>query len=168
MRDEFAKASTALLDDCRSRSLRIATAESCTGGMVAGALTDIAGSSEVFDCGFVTYSNEAKTRMLGVPAALIAAHGAVSADVARAMAESALAHSTADIAVAITGVAGPGGGSPQKPVGLVHFALAQRGGETKHVERRFGPLPRAAIREAAVMQALALLSEAAQSKFRKS
>ena len=163
MRDEFVKAATALLDDCRRRALRIATAESCTGGMVAGALTDIAGSSEVFECGFITYSNEAKTQMLGVPAALIAAHGAVSADVARAMAEGALAHSTADLAVAITGVAGPGGGSAQKPVGLVHFALAQRGGETTHVERRFGPLPRAAIRATAVMQALTLLREAAQS-----
>ncbi|RTL87400.1 MAG: CinA family protein [Hyphomicrobiales bacterium] len=141
----------------RARGLVAATAESCTGGLVAGAITDIAGSSEIFDRGFVTYSNEAKRDMLGVPEALILAHGAVSADVARAMAEGALAHSRADLAVAITGIAGPGGGSAEKPVGLVHFALARRGAATRHVERRFGPLTRSEIRESAVQQALEML-----------
>jgi nicotinamide-nucleotide amidase len=141
----------------RARGLVAATAESCTGGLVAGAITDIAGSSEIFDRGFVTYSHESKRDMLGVPEALILAHGAVSADVARAMAEGALAHSRADLAVAITGIAGPGGGSAEKPVGLVHFALARRGAATRHVERRFGPLTRSEIRESAVQQALEML-----------
>jgi nicotinamide-nucleotide amidase len=144
----------------KSAGLRIASAESCTGGLVAAALTEAPGASEVFERGFVTYSNDAKTDLLGVPAPLIAAHGAVSAEVARAMAEGALAHSRADIAVSITGVAGPGGGSVEKPVGLVHFACARRDGVVVHVERRFGPLSRAAIRAAAVEQALDLLIDA--------
>ncbi len=146
-----------LLVALRDRKLVAATAESCTGGLVAGAITDIAGSSEIFDRGFVTYSNEAKRDMLGVPEALIIAHGAVSAEVARAMAEGALAHSAADLAVAITGVAGPGGGTAEKPVGLVHFAVARRGRSTQHVERRFGPQGRRAIREGSVQQALEML-----------
>lgn len=137
----------------------MATAESCTGGLVSAALTDVPGSSDVFDRGFVTYSNEAKTDLLDVPAPLIAAHGAVSAEVARAMAVGALAHSLADIAVSVTGIAGPGGGSAEKPVGLVHFACARRGGGVVHVERRFGPLARVEIRAAAVEQALDLLIE---------
>jgi nicotinamide-nucleotide amidase len=144
----------------KERGLRLATAESCTGGLVSAALTDVPGASAVFDRGFVTYSNEAKIELLGVPAALIEAQGAVSAGTATAMAEGALKNSLADVAVSITGVAGPGGGSPEKPVGLVHFACARRGGETVHVERRFGPLSRAAIRELAVEQALDLLIEA--------
>jgi nicotinamide-nucleotide amidase len=114
-------------DTLRSRGLMLATAESCTGGMIAAACTAIAGSSDWFERGFVTYSNEAKTEMLGVDAALIAAHGAVSAEVARAMAEGALAHSHADLSVAVTGVAGPGGGSRDKPVGTVWLALARKG-----------------------------------------
>jgi nicotinamide-nucleotide amidase len=141
----------------KMRSLKIATAESCTGGLVAAALTDIAGSSEVFDRGFVTYSNEAKMEMLGVPAGTLAAHGAVSAETARAMAQGALAHSAADISVAITGIAGPGGGSAEKPVGLVHFACASRDRGVIHVERRFGPLSRTEIRQAALDQALDML-----------
>jgi nicotinamide-nucleotide amidase len=137
------------------------TAESCTGGLVAAALTDIAGSSSAFDRGLVTYSNSAKIELLGVPAETIANFGAVSAETARAMALGALAHSTCDIAVAITGVAGPGGGSIEKPVGLVHFACARRGEvEAAHVERRFGPLSRSEIRAAAVEQALDLFLEA--------
>lgn len=119
------------------RGERLATAESCTGGLVAAALTAIAGSSSVVERGFVTYSNEAKTEMLGVPPALIATHGAVSREVALAMAEGALRHSRADAAVAITGIAGPGGGSEDKPVGLVHFALARRGEPIKHAQYRF-------------------------------
>ena len=139
----------------------IATAESCTGGLVAGLLTAVPGSSAVVERGFVTYSNAAKTEAIGVPAELVAAHGAVSAPVARAMAEGALAHSRADVAVAITGIAGPGGGSADKPVGLVHFGLATTGAPVRHRERRYGDLGRAEIRRRAVADALALLEEAA-------
>jgi nicotinamide-nucleotide amidase len=140
----------------RNKGWKLATAESCTGGMVAAAMTDIAGSSDVFDRGFVTYSNSAKSDMLGVPAAMIKRHGAVSEAVARAMAEGALRNSIADVAVSITGVAGPGGGSDEKPVGLVHFACATKE-KTEHLEMRFGDLTRAAIRKAAVRQALQLV-----------
>ena len=143
----------------RSKGWTMATAESCTGGMVAAAITDIAGSSDVFDRGFVTYSNAAKTDMLGVPAAMIAQHGAVSETVARAMAEGALKHSAAAVAVSITGVAGPGGGSVAKPVGLVHFACATKQ-KTVHLEMRFGDLGRASVRKAAVAQALQLVFDA--------
>ena len=141
----------------RRRGLKLATAESCTGGMVASAMTDIAGSSEVFDRGFVTYSNDAKSAMLAVPAILIADHGAVSAEVAVAMAEGALTHSQADIAIAITGIAGPTGGNVAKPVGLVHFACAMDGAETIHVEKKFGNLSRAEIRTKATESALGLV-----------
>jgi nicotinamide-nucleotide amidase len=141
----------------RRRGLKLATAESCTGGMVASAMTDIAGSSEVFDRGFVTYSNDAKSAMLAVPAILIADHGAVSAEVAVAMAEGALTHSQADIAIAITGIAGPTGGNVAKPVGLVHFACAMDGADTIHIEKRFGNLSRAEIRTKATESALGLV-----------
>ncbi len=118
----------ALAHALRAAGLKLATAESCTGGLIAAACTAVAGSSDWFERGFVTYSNEAKTEMLGVPATLIAAHGAVSAEVAQAMAEGALTHSHADLAVAVTGIAGPGGATPGKPVGTVWLALARRGG----------------------------------------
>lgn len=150
----------AVLDACRARGWRVATAESCTGGMVAALLTEIAGSSDVVERGFVTYSNEAKAEMLGVDPALIASHGAVSEAVSRAMADGALARSRADLAVSITGVAGPGGGSAAKPVGLVHLALAQCGGSTRHRERRYGALTRSEVREAAAGDVLALLLDA--------
>ena len=150
---------TALLSRARACGLKIATAESCTGGLVAGLLTEIPGSSDVVERGFVTYSNEAKTALLKVPADLIAANGAVSGEVAIAMALGALDHSLADISVAITGVAGPGGGTAAKPVGLVHFAAARRGDQTIAREWRFGDLGRAGIRLAAVAAALALLGE---------
>lgn len=153
----------ALLDAYRGRGWMIATAESCTGGLVAGRLTDVAGSSAVVERGFVTYSNEAKTQMLGVDAALIAAQGAVSEPVARAMAEGALARSRADVAVAITGVAGPGGGTAAKPVGLVHFGLARSDAPTRHLERRYGDLGRAEIRSMAVADALGLLAAALET-----
>lgn len=146
----------------RNHSLMAATAESCTGGLVAAALTNIPGSSEVFDRGFVTYSNAAKQEMLGVPQSVLEAHGAVSAQTARAMAEGGLVHSRADLCVAITGVAGPGGGTAQKPVGLVHFACARRGGGLRLLERRFPDAGRAAIRAAAVGEALDLLLAMAQ------
>jgi nicotinamide-nucleotide amidase len=151
----------AIVAGCAAKGLTIATAESCTGGLVASALTEISGSSAVVDRGFVTYSNAAKTAMLGVPAALIERVGAVSEEVARAMAEGAIAHSRADLAVAITGVAGPTGGSPEKPVGLVHFAAARRGGATVHVERRFGDIGRSEVRLASVAVALTMLRDLA-------
>ncbi|KAB2917930.1 MAG: CinA family protein [Hyphomicrobiaceae bacterium] len=149
-----------LLDACRRCKLRVATAESCTGGLIAGLLTEIPGSSDVVERGFVTYSNEAKVEMLGVPADLIRTHGAVSEAVARAMSEGALAHSRADIAVAVTGVAGPGGGSAAKPVGLVHLALARTGRPTQHRELRLGDIGRGPVRHATVAAALDLLREA--------
>ena len=124
----FEPAVLALAQALRAAGLTLATAESCTGGLIAAACTAVAGSSDWFERGFVTYSNQAKAEMLGVPAALIAAHGAVSAEVAQAMAEGALAHSRADLAVAVTGIAGPGGATPGKPVGTVWLALAGRGG----------------------------------------
>jgi len=147
-----------VLATARARGLKIATAESCTGGMVAMNLTAIAGSSDVVDRGFVTYSNAAKMAMIGVPERLLAAHGAVSAEVAAAMAEGALRASDADLAVAITGVAGPGGGSAEKPVGLVHLAAASRDGQVNRIERRYEPaLGRAGIRKAATRDALLML-----------
>jgi nicotinamide-nucleotide amidase len=145
-----------LIRALRNKGWKLTTAESCTGGMVSAAMTDIAGSSDVFDRGFVTYSNDAKSDMLGVPAGMIVEYGAVSEAVARAMAEGALRNSIADVAVAITGIAGPGGGSAEKPVGLVHFACATKQ-QTQHVERRFGDIGRAAVREASVEQALQLV-----------
>jgi nicotinamide-nucleotide amidase len=150
----------ALLKRFEAHGSRIVTAESCTGGLVAGLLTEVPGSSAVVERGFVTYSNEAKADMLGVPADLIAEHGAVSEPVARAMAEGGLRRSQADVAVAITGIAGPGGGTGAKPVGLVHFAVAARGGRTTHLERRYGDLGRALVRQRAVEDALALLNGA--------
>jgi len=156
-----------LLDRARAKGLRLATAESCTSGLVAAALTDIAGASDVFDRGFVTYSNAAKSDMLGVADALLKAHGAVSAEVACAMALGAIDRSLADVAVAVTGVAGPGGGSLEKPVGLVHFACARRGGGVDHIERRYGPLSRAEIRAAAVMQALDMMIDAVDAAQRR-
>jgi nicotinamide-nucleotide amidase len=150
----------ALLAAYRAREARIATAESCTGGLVAALLTDISGSSDVVERGFVTYSNDAKSELLSVPSGTIAAHGAVSELVARAMASGALGASRADVAVAVTGVAGPGGGSAAKPVGLVHLACATRGGVIAHVERRYGDLGRAGVREAALLDALGLLEKA--------
>jgi nicotinamide-nucleotide amidase len=160
MRPEMTNRAATLLDAYREKGLKIATAESCTGGLVAALLTEISGSSSVMERGFVTYSNEAKIELIGVPAELIAAHGAVSEPVARAMAEGALAHSRADVAVGITGVAGPTGGTATKPVGLVHFGLARKGAATIHLERRYGDLGREIVRRRAVEDALALLEQA--------
>lgn len=145
-----------LIARCRSKGLKLATAESCTGGLIAGLITSVPGSSDVLDCGFVTYSNEAKTRMTGVPAELVMRHGAVSAEVARAMAEGAIAHSAADIAVAVTGVAGPGGGTAAKPVGLVHCAAARKGHATQTRELRLGGIGREAVRLRTVEEAVAM------------
>ena len=148
-----------LLDICRARGNRIATAESCTGGLVAGLLTELPGSSDVVERGFVTYSNEAKQECLGVSAALLQQYGAVSEPVARAMAEGTLVHSRTDLAVSVTGVAGPGGGSAAKPVGLVHLGVSRAGGITLHREYRFGDIGRGEVRMKAVEAALALLLE---------
>jgi nicotinamide-nucleotide amidase len=148
-----------LLADARAKGLKIATAESCTGGLVAGVLTEIAGSSDVFERGFVTYSNQAKRDLLGVPGALIRQHGAVSEAVARAMAEGAIRNSTAQLSVAITGIAGPGGGSDEKPVGLMHITAARAGEASLHRECRFGDIGRSEIRLASVETALAMLMQ---------
>jgi nicotinamide-nucleotide amidase len=146
-----------VLDGCQRRRWRLTTAESCTGGLVAAALTEIAGSSAVFDRGYVTYSNDAKAALLGVPEHLLASYGAVSSQVAAAMAQGALSRADADLAVAVTGVAGPGGGSVAKPVGLVYFATAVQGGDILgHVEQ-FGDLGRGPVRQAALTTALTLL-----------
>jgi nicotinamide-nucleotide amidase len=158
---ELVERGRALLDLCRAKKLRIAAAESCTGGLVAATLTEIAGSSDVFERGFVTYSNEAKQAMLGVPAATLASHGAVSRETAEAMAKGALAHAPVELAVSITGIAGPGGAVAGKPVGLVHFAAAARSGALIHRERRYGDVGRAEVRRASVIEALAMLSELA-------
>jgi nicotinamide-nucleotide amidase len=167
--DDILALAEEVLSKARAQGLKIATAESCTGGLVAGALTAIAGSSDVFERGFVTYSNAAKSELLGVAPDLVKAHGAVSREVAIAMAMGVLGHSSADLAVSVTGVAGPGGGSAQKPVGLVYFgataAPADRNGQRLDLdfaggsvaESRFGDLGRDRIREEAVRQALRLL-----------
>ena len=156
---EMRDAAERVLHACRKRGLKLVTAESCTGGLVAATLTAIAGSSDVVERAYVTYANEAKREMLGVPWDALLGHGAVSDPVARAMAEGAIKNSTADVAVAITGIAGPGGGSAAKPVGLVHFACTTES-KTSHLVVRFGDLGRAGIRQAAVREALQLILEA--------
>ncbi|MCX5514851.1 damage-inducible protein CinA [Kaistia algarum] len=155
-------AAEALIQRLAKAGLTVATAESCTGGLIAGTLTEVSGSSAVVDRGYVTYSNEAKTDMLGVPAELIAHVGAVSREVALAMVEGALARSGADLAVAVTGIAGPNGGSPEKPVGLVHFGIARRGHPARHDVQIFAGLDRSGVRLATVAHALKLLGEAAE------
>jgi nicotinamide-nucleotide amidase len=164
MSDDLRAAATAVLEACRARGLKVATAESCTGGLVAGALTDIAGSSDVLDRGFVTYSNEAKQQMLGVPVDILRDHGAVSRQTAEAMARGALGAGNADLVVAITGIAGPGGGNADRPVGLVHFAAASRNGALTHAEMRYGDIGRSAVRQKSVLQALMMLKELAEKR----
>lgn len=156
MDSKLIDAAEMLLNKCSAAGLKLATAESCTGGLIAACLTEVPGSSNVVDCGFVTYSNEAKTQMLGVPAELIEAHGAVSEAVVRAMAEGAIARSRADIAIAVSGVAGPGGGTPKKPVGLVHLAATRRGGVTKHLAEDYGNVGRGEVRARTVADAFIL------------
>ena len=158
--DDIVALADEVLNAARAQGVMVATAESCTAGLVAAALTVAAGSSDVVERGFVTYSNEAKAEMLGVDAGVIEREGAVSEAVARAMAEGALAHSRAALAVSITGIAGPGGGSPLKPVGLVHFAIARSGEPTVHLEQKFGDLGREAVRLASLRTALNLLLDA--------
>ncbi len=148
-----------LLASCRARGLRLVTAESCTGGLVSALLTEVAGSSDVFERGFITYSNAAKIETLGVASALIDRHGAVSAAVAVAMAEGALKHSRADVAVSVTGVAGPGGGTAQKPVGLVYIAVERRGSSAEASRFHFAGPSRHDIRLESVREALRLVTE---------
>jgi nicotinamide-nucleotide amidase len=159
--EQTTAAARRVLDACRARGWKLATAESCTGGLVVAALTEIAGSSDVVDRGFVTYSNAAKEMMVGVPRAIIEAHGAVSGQTAAAMAKGALDHSAADVSVAITGIAGPGGGSAEKPVGLVYFAAATRDGRLLQRLQRYGDIGRAEVRERSVLEALSLLERLA-------
>ncbi|MET4633139.1 CinA family protein [Kaistia defluvii] len=154
----------ALIELCTARGLKIATAESCTGGLIAGVLTEISGSSAVVDRGFVTYSNAAKADMLGVPKGLIERVGAVSQEVALAMAAGALAKSKADLVVAVTGVAGPTGGSAEKPVGMVHFGVMRRGSPARHAVHVFAGLDRSGVRFATVVEALKLLREEATAE----
>ncbi len=156
---EVVQLATTLLADARRRGLTLTTAESCTGGLVSAALTEIAGSSDCVQAGLVAYSNAAKRALLGVPEALLEAHGAVSPQVAAAMAEGALTRTRSDVAVSITGVAGPGGGSSAKPVGLVQFACARRGAASVLREERFGDLGRNGVRNAALLTALLLLHD---------
>jgi nicotinamide-nucleotide amidase len=161
MDQELVARATELLDLCRTKGLKIAAVESCTGGLVAATLTEIAGSSDVFERGFVTYSNAAKEAMVGVTPATLARHGAVSRETAEAMAKGALTHAPVHLAVSITGIAGPGGAVPGKPVGLVHFAAASRGGRLVARERNYGDIGRTHVRRASVLEALAMLAELA-------
>ena len=156
-------ASASLLSLLRSKGITLVTAESCTGGLIAALLTEVAGSSDVFDQGFVTYSNAAKTAQLGVSEQMLARHGAVSEEVAGAMAAGALAHSKAEMAVSVTGIAGPGGGSTIKPVGLVYIGVAVRDGDVRVVRCQFSG-ERDAVRMQAVARALELVSEVASSR----
>jgi nicotinamide-nucleotide amidase len=157
--EDLVQSARILLDDANIRGIKIVTAESCTGGLVAALLTEIAGSSSIVERGFVVYSNNAKQEMLGVPGDMIADYGAVSEPVARALAEGALIESRANLSIAITGVAGPGGGTGMKPVGLVHFASARENRAIRHEEHRFGDIGRTQIRLEAVRVALRMLQE---------
>ena len=160
--DDVIAAATTLLEACRTAGVKIVTAESCTGGLLAGALTEVAGASDVVDCGFITYSNDAKSDTLGVAEELMTQHGAVSDVVAREMAIGALEHSNAEIAIAVTGVAGPGGGTAAKPVGLVYIAVQRLGREPVIKECRFGDIGRSAVRLATVREAIQMALSAAR------
>lgn len=157
-------AATALLDICKAKKLTLATAESCTGGLVAGAISEIAGSSLVLDRGFVTYSNSAKQQMLGVTPATIDVYGAVSRECAEEMAKGALAHAAVDLAVSVTGIAGPTGAVPGKPIGLVFFCAASRSGRVIAHEHKHGDIGRANVRRESVLQALSMLQELAEKE----
>lgn len=160
--DDIADAAKRLFEVCKRKNLKVATAESCTAGLVAGTLTELPGTSSILDRGFITYSNEAKQDMVGVSAATLKAHGAVSRETAEEMARGALAHAPVDLTVSVTGIAGPDGGSAEKPVGLVHFAAASRNGQFIHAERRFGNIGRSEVRKQSVLQAFRMLHELAE------
>ncbi|RKE73412.1 CinA family protein [Pseudorhodoplanes sinuspersici] len=162
--DDIVEAAKRLLDICKRKNLILATAESCTAGLVAGTLADVPGISSMLDRGFITYSNQAKQDMLGVSATTLDKHGAVSRETAEEMACGALAHAPVDLAVSVTGVAGPDGGSEEKPVGLVHFAVASRSGRLVHAEKRFGNIGRPEIRKQSVLQAFRMLHDLAEGE----
>jgi len=162
--DDIVAAAHKLLDICKRKKLLVATAESCTAGLVAGTLTEVPGVSSILDRGYVTYSNEAKHDMLGVSRDTLARHGAVSRQTAEEMARGVLGRAPVDLAVSVTGIAGPDGGSEEKPVGLVHFAAATRGGTLIHVEKRFGDVGRPAVRKQSVLQAFLMLHELAEGE----
>jgi nicotinamide-nucleotide amidase len=162
--DEITSAVNRLLDRCKAKKLSVATAESCTGGLVAAAISEISGSSAVLDRGFVTYSNEAKQQMLGVTPATIDVYGAVSTECAAEMARGALAHAQVDLAVSITGIAGPTGAVAGKPLGLVYFCAASRSGRIIAHDRKFGAIGRSEVRRASVLQALGMLRELAEKE----
>ena len=158
---DIEKLATDVLEQCRQKKWQLATAESCTGGLIGGALTDIAGSSDVFDRGFITYSNKAKARVIGVSTETLRSFGAVSEETAREMALGALKTAGANLTVAVTGIAGPGGGGPGKPVGLVHFAVATEDGVAEHRKMEYGDLGRSEVRLATVKTALEMLLKVA-------
>jgi nicotinamide-nucleotide amidase len=162
--DDIVEAARQLLDVCKRKNLLVATAESCTAGLVAGTLTEVPGTSSILDRGFITYSNEAKHEMLGVPRDILAKHGAVSRETAEAMARGVLGRSRVHLAVSVTGIAGPDGGSVQKPVGLVHFAAASHNGKIIAAEKRFGDVGRAEVRKRSVLQAFKMLHELAKDE----
>jgi nicotinamide-nucleotide amidase len=162
--DDIVAAANRLLDICKRKNLTIATAESCTGGLVAGTLTEVPGVSGMLDRGFVTYSNEAKQEMLGVPEDILKQYGAVSRETAEAMAKGALGYAPVDLTIAVTGIAGPTGEEGGKPIGLVHFAAASRTGLLEHVERRFGNPGRPEIRKRSVLQAFVMLHDLAEKE----
>lgn len=162
--DDIVEAANNLLAICKRKNLLIATAESCTAGLVAGTLTELPGVSSILDRGYITYSNEAKHQMLGVPHDVLRAHGAVSRETAEAMVRGVLGRSRVHLAVSVTGIAGPDGGSDEKPVGLVHFAGGSHSGALFHVERRFGNIGRSAVRKHSVLQAFRMLHELAEGE----
>lgn len=162
--DDIVEAAKRLLDICKRKHLKVATVESCTAGLIAGTLTEVPGTSSILDRGFVTYSNEAKQDMVGVSAETLKAHGAVSRETAEEMVRGAIARAPVDLAVSVTGIAGPDGGSAEKPVGLVHFAAASRSGHAVHVEKRFGAIGRSEVRKRAVLQAFRMLHDLAEGE----
>ena len=162
--DDIVEAAKRLLDICKRKNLILATAESCTAGLVAGTLAEVPGISSMLDRGFITYSNQSKQDMLGVSAATLEKHGAVSRETAEEMARGALAHAPVHLAVSVTGIAGPDGGSEDKPVGLVHFAVASRSGALVHAEKRFGNIGRSEVRKQSVLQAFRMLHDLAEGE----
>lgn len=162
--DDIVDAAKRLLDICKRKNLTVATVESCTAGLVAGTLTEVPGTSSILDRGFVTYSNQAKVDMVGVSGATLKTHGAVSRQTAEEMARGAIMHSPVDLAVSVTGIAGPNGGSAEKPVGLVHFAAATRSGRLIHAEKRFGDVGRSEVRKQSVLQAFRMLHDLAEGE----
>ena len=162
--DDIVEAARRLLDICKRKNLLVATAESCTAGLVAGTLTEVPGTSSILDRGYITYSNEAKHEMLGVSQEILKRHGAVSREAAEAMVRGVLGHSRVHLAVSVTGIAGPDGGSKEKPVGLVHFAAATRSGKLWHAEKRYGNIGRDKVRKESVLQAFRMLHELAEGE----